>query len=93
MVSASEASPFGVYSDLGCLFELERHVFDGGMTDTGSAHSGHAPGDHTSGSWVSVAEWVAGPNWGRSFLPRIGNEVLVEFLLGNIDQPRITGQL
>ena len=65
----------------------------GGMTDTGSAHSGHAPGDHTSGSWVSVAEWVAGPNWGTSFLPRIGSEVLVEFLHGDIDQPRVTGQL
>ncbi|WP_449467858.1 type VI secretion system Vgr family protein [Stenotrophomonas humi] len=65
----------------------------GGMTDTGSAHTGHAPGDHTSGSWVSVAEWVAGPNWGTSFLPRIGSEVLVEFLHGDIDQPRITGQL
>lgn len=65
----------------------------GGMTDTGSAHSGHAPGDHTSGSWVPVAEWLAGPNWGTSFLPRIGSEVLVEFLHGDIDQPRITGQL
>ncbi|WP_269792304.1 type VI secretion system Vgr family protein [Stenotrophomonas sp. Iso1] len=65
----------------------------GGMTDTGSSHSGHAPGDHTSGSWVPVVEWLAGPNWGTSFLPRIGSEVLVEFLHGDIDQPRITGQL
>ena len=65
----------------------------GGLTDTGSKQSGHAPGDHTSGSWVAVAEWVAGPNWGTAFLPRIGSEVLVEFLHGDIDQPRITGQL
>ena len=65
----------------------------GGLSDTGSAQTGHAPGDHTSGSWVSVAEWVAGPNWGTAFLPRIGSEVLVEFLHGDIDQPRITGQL
>jgi uncharacterized protein (DUF2345 family) len=36
---------------------------------------------------------VAGPNWGTHFLPRIGSEVLVEFLHGDIDQPRITGQL
>lgn len=53
----------------------------------------HAPGDHTSGTWVPVAEWLAGPNWGSHFLPRIGAEVLVEFLHGDIDQPRITGQL
>lgn len=65
----------------------------GGLTDTGSAQKGHAPGDQTSGTWVSVAEWVAGPNWGSAFLPRIGSEVLVEFLHGDIDQPRITGQL
>lgn len=65
----------------------------GGLTDTGSAQPGHAPGDHTSGSWVPVAEWVAGPNWGTAFLPRVGSEVLVEFLHGDIDQPRITGQL
>ncbi len=65
----------------------------GGITDTGSSQPGHAPGDHSSGSWVPVVEWVAGPNWGTAFLPRIGSEVLVEFLHGDIDQPRITGQL
>ncbi|WP_435574604.1 phage baseplate assembly protein V [Alterluteimonas muca] len=42
---------------------------------------------------MPVAEWLAGPNWGSHFLPRIGAEVLVEFLHGDIDQPRITGQL
>ena len=65
----------------------------GGLADTGSQQPGHAPRDHTSGTWVSVAEWVAGPNWGSAFLPRIGSEVLVEFLHGDIDQPRIVGQL
>ncbi|MGE8225072.1 MAG: type VI secretion system Vgr family protein [Stenotrophomonas sp.] len=65
----------------------------GGLSDTGSSQPGHAPGDQTSGSWVQVVEWVAGPNWGTAFLPRIGSEVLVEFLHGDIDQPRITGQL
>ncbi|MCD9087191.1 type VI secretion system Vgr family protein [Stenotrophomonas sp. SY1] len=66
----------------------------GSTPNPGGLHGdGHAPGDHTSGSWVPVAEWVAGPNWGSAFLPRIGSEVLVEFLHGDIDQPRITGQL
>ncbi|MFZ7096139.1 type VI secretion system Vgr family protein [Luteimonas dalianensis] len=65
----------------------------GGLTDTASSHPGHAPGDATSGTWVPVAEWLAGPNWGSHFLPRIGAEVLVEFAHGDIDQPRITGQL
>lgn len=65
----------------------------GGLTDTASQHPGHAPGDATAGTWVSVAEWIAGPNWGSHFLPRVGAEVLVEFLHGDIDQPRVTGQL
>jgi uncharacterized protein involved in type VI secretion and phage assembly len=33
------------------------------------------------------------PELGHRFLPRVGSEVLVEFLHGDIDQPRITGQL
>lgn len=67
----------------------------GGLTDTASRSNpdGHAPGDHASGTWVRVAEWLAGPNWGSHALPRIGSEVLVEFLHGDIDQPVITGQL
>ncbi|PJJ96074.1 type VI secretion system tip protein VgrG [Lysobacteraceae bacterium NML03-0222] len=43
--------------------------------------------------WVPVAEWLAGPNWGSAFLPRVGSQVLIEHLHGDIDQPRITGQL
>ena len=67
----------------------------GGLTDAASSASakGHAPGDHTSGTWVRVAEWLAGPNWGSHALPRIGSEVLVEFLHADIDQPVVTGQL
>lgn len=65
----------------------------GGLTDTGGNGKGHAPGDHTSGTWVRVAEWLAGPNWGSHTLPRIGSEVLVEFLHADIDQPVVTGQL
>ncbi|MGY0618459.1 type VI secretion system Vgr family protein [Lysobacter sp. A378] len=67
----------------------------GGLTETGSSThpDGHAPGDHSSGTWVRVSEWQAGPNWGSHALPRIGSEVLVEFLHGDIDQPVIVGQL
>lgn len=67
----------------------------GGLNDAGSSANpdGHAPGDDTSGTWVRVAEWLAGPNWGSHALPRIGSEVLVEFLHADIDQPVVTGQL
>jgi type VI secretion system secreted protein VgrG len=39
-----------------------------------------------------VAEWLAGPNWGSHFLPRIGNEVLVDFIDSDIDRPVIVGR-
>ena len=69
----------------------------GGLTDTGpngrtAGKSGNAPGNDQSGTWVRVAEWLSGPNWGSHFLPRIGNEVLVDFLDGDIDRPVIVGQ-
>jgi type VI secretion system secreted protein VgrG len=54
---------------------------------------GHAPGDERASPWVRVAQGAAGPNWGAVFLPRIGTEVLVDFLDGDIDRPLIVGQL
>lgn len=54
---------------------------------------GNAPGNQTSGTWVRVAEAVAGPNWGSQFTPRIGTEVLVDFIEGDMDRPVVVAQL
>ena len=43
--------------------------------------------------WVRVAQRSAGGGMGSQFLPRIGMEVLVQFLEGNIDHPVIVGAL
>jgi type VI secretion system secreted protein VgrG len=63
----------------------------------GAAHntdpSGNAPGNDASGAWVRVAEALAGPNWGTQFTPRIGIEVLVDFVEGDVDRPLIVSQL
>lgn len=59
----------------------------------GGQATGHAPGDAASGTWVRVAQGVAGPNWGAVFTPRAGTEVLVDFVDGDIDRPLIVGQL
>lgn len=54
---------------------------------------GNAPGDDRSGTWVRMAEGVAGPNWGSQFTPRIGTEVLVDFIDGDADRPVVVAQL
>jgi type VI secretion system secreted protein VgrG len=53
-----------------------------------------APGDDRAGTWVRVATPlapVAGANWGSNALPRVGQEVLIDFLDGNIDRPVVIG--
>ena len=58
-------------------------------------HAG-APGDDSAGTWVRVATPLAptaGANWGSHALPRVGQEVLVDFLEGDIDRPVIIGAL
>jgi type VI secretion system secreted protein VgrG len=46
--------------------------------------------DDTS-MWIRVAHHWAGPGFGTFFVPRIGMEVVVEFLEGNPDRPLIIG--
>lgn len=51
----------------------------------------HPSYDESASCWVRVAQSWAGPNWGAQFIPRIGMEVVVEFLEGNPDRPLVTG--
>lgn len=53
----------------------------------------NAPANDSLGTWVRVAEPVAGADWGGSFVPRVGQEVLVQFLHGDIDRPVVVGAL
>ncbi|MGI9282806.1 MAG: type VI secretion system Vgr family protein [Endozoicomonas sp.] len=43
--------------------------------------------------WLRVVQPYAGNNWGASFVPRVGQEVVVEYLSGNPDRPIVTGAL
>lgn len=43
--------------------------------------------------WVRVAQPWAGGSWGAHFWPRVGQEVVVEFLEGDPDQPLVTGSV
>lgn len=53
----------------------------------------NAPGNESAGTWVRVAEPSAGANWGGNFLPRIGSEVQIDFIGGDIDRPMVVGQV
>ena len=49
--------------------------------------------DNDSSCWVRVGQPIAGRRWGASFWPRIGQEVIVDFLEGDPDQPIIVGSV
>ena len=53
----------------------------------------NAPADASAGTWVRVAESLAGPNWGAHFTPRVGQEVLVDFIEGDIERPVVIGSV
>jgi type VI secretion system secreted protein VgrG len=49
--------------------------------------------DENSSCWVRVAQVWAGSKWGAMHIPRIGHEVIVDFLEGDPDRPIITGRV
>lgn len=57
------------------------------------AAGSNAPGTEAAGTWVRVAERQAGSNWGGNFTPRVGQEVLVRFMGGDVDRPLVIGSV
>ncbi len=49
--------------------------------------------DDKSSCWVRVSSSWAGKGWGTIQIPRIGQEVIVDFLEGDPDRPIITGRV
>src|SRR5262245_10773377 len=49
--------------------------------------------DENSSCWLRVAQVWAGKSWGAINIPRIGEEVIVEFIDGDPDQPIVTGRV
>jgi type VI secretion system secreted protein VgrG len=49
--------------------------------------------NENSSCWIRVSQNWAGKRWGAMFIPRIGQEVIVDFLEGDPDQPIITGRV
>lgn len=101
--SAVVVGPAGsvVHTDRDHRVKVQFHWQRGAQSHSRLDHpapDGHigAPADDSAGTWVRVAAPlapVAGANWGSHALPRVGQEVLLDFLEGNIDRPVIIGAL
>jgi type VI secretion system secreted protein VgrG len=50
-------------------------------------------GDQSSSCWVRVSQASAGAGFGTTFLPRVGQEVLVAFVGGDPDLPVVVGRV
>jgi len=55
--------------------------------------AGGASDSERDSAWVRVASHWAGRQWGAINLPRVGDEVLVDFLGGDPDKPIVIGRL
>ncbi|CAA2109133.1 type VI secretion system Vgr family protein [Variovorax paradoxus] len=49
--------------------------------------------DEHSSCWIRVSQTWAGSNYGTMHVPRIGQEVIVDFLNGDPDHPIVTGRV
>ena len=71
------------------LFHWDRY----GARKKGKGDHGSAIAPEDTSCWVPVAQIWAGNNFGAIFLPRIGQEVVIEFLEGDPDRPIVTGRV
>jgi type VI secretion system secreted protein VgrG len=49
--------------------------------------------DEKSSCWIRVSQLWAGPGWGAMYIPRIGQEVIVDFIEGDPDRPIVVGRV
>jgi type VI secretion system secreted protein VgrG len=49
--------------------------------------------DDKSSCWIRVSQLWAGAGWGAMWIPRIGHEVVVDFIEGDPDRPLIVGRV
>lgn len=68
--------------DLGCVRLRFHWDMDGGR---------HA--EEPTSCWVRVSQFFAGSNHGAMWHPRVGDEVIVEYLDGDPDRPIVTGRV
>jgi len=82
-----------IHTDRDGRIKVQFHWQRGDKASHRQAHpaGSNAPASDASGTWVRVAQDWAGPNWGGVFTPRLGQEVVVAFVEGDIDRPVVIG--
>jgi type VI secretion system secreted protein VgrG len=71
----------------------ELHVDDKGRVKVQFHWDRYGEKNEKSTCWVRVSQPWAGKGWGGYFIPRIGQEVIVDFLNGDPDRPIIVGRV
>ena len=71
----------------------ELHVDDHGRVKVHFHWDRYDESNEKSTCWVRVSQPWGGKGWGGYFIPRIGQEVIVDFLNGDPDRPIIVGRV
>lgn len=71
----------------------EIHVDEYGRVEVRFHWDQAATHDVGASCWIRVSQGMAGGQYGMIFLPRVGQEVIVDFLEGDPDRPIITGRV
>jgi type VI secretion system secreted protein VgrG len=71
----------------------EIHADDFGRVKVHLPWDRYDQSNEKSTAWIRVSQPWAGKNWGGYFIPRIGQEVIVDFLNGDPDRPLVMGRV
>lgn len=86
-----------IHTDRDHRVQIQYHWQRGSASASGqphpSEHDNAAAQPAPTGDWVRVATYLVGNNYGSVHLPRVGQEVLVDFIEGDIDRPVIIASL
>lgn len=78
-----------VHTDRDHRVRIQHHAQRGRNAASREAHprESNAPGDHGAGTWTRMMTPIGGDNWGGVAVPRVGQEVWVDWLEGQPDRP------
>ncbi|MBE1161103.1 type VI secretion system Vgr family protein [Dyella acidiphila] len=84
-----------IHTDRDHRVKVQQHWQRGENGASGLSHprDPNAPADGSAGTWARVGSIFAGGNWGGVSPPRVGQEVWLNYLEGDIDRPVVVATL